>query len=60
MVNQLIDFCGRGVVMTPTRADFDDLYIGPKLEEALKGASISARDREHLSDRSATLPLAVG
>ncbi len=45
MINTLIDFCGRGVVVTPTEADFDDPYIGPKLEEALRGSHISARDR---------------
>jgi aromatic ring hydroxylase len=45
IINQLINFCGRGVVMAPTKADFDHPYIGPKLEDALKGASISAQDR---------------
>jgi aromatic ring hydroxylase len=45
MVESLIDLCGRGVVVYPTRADFDDPYLGPKLEEALRGPGISARDR---------------
>jgi aromatic ring hydroxylase len=45
MVETLIDFCGRGVILSPSRADFDDPYIGPKLEEALRGPGISARDR---------------
>jgi len=45
MVNTLIDFCGRGVVIQPTRRELDDPYIGPKLEDALKGSAISARDR---------------
>ena len=45
VVNQLIEFCGRGVVMSPTKADFDHPFLGPKLEEALRGTSISARDR---------------
>lgn len=45
MINQLIDFCGRGVVVTPTKDDFDDPYLGPRLEEALRGSGISARDR---------------
>ncbi|ANS32598.1 FADH(2)-dependent monooxygenase TftD (plasmid) [Rhodococcus opacus] len=44
-VNQLIEFCGRGVVMSPTLADFDHPFLGPRLEEALRGTSISARDR---------------
>ncbi|MFD9667304.1 4-nitrophenol 4-monooxygenase/4-nitrocatechol 2-monooxygenase oxygenase component [Rhodococcus sp. NPDC059968] len=44
-VNQLIEFCGRGVVMSPTKADFDHPFLGPRLEEALRGTSISARDR---------------
>ncbi|MDV7089114.1 4-hydroxyphenylacetate 3-hydroxylase N-terminal domain-containing protein [Rhodococcus opacus] len=44
-VNQLIEFCGRGVVMSPTQADFDHPFLGPKLEEALRGTSVSARDR---------------
>ncbi|QYN19338.1 hypothetical protein K1T34_43070 [Amycolatopsis sp. DSM 110486] len=45
VVNQLIEFCGRGVVMAPTKADFDHPYLGPKVEEALRGPAISARDR---------------
>jgi len=45
MVNLLIDFCGRGVVIQPTKKELDDPYIGPKLEEALRGSEISARDR---------------
>jgi hypothetical protein len=45
MVNLLIDFCGRGVVIQPTRKELDDPYIGPKLAEALRGSEISARDR---------------
>ena len=45
MVNTLIDFCGRGVVMQPTKRELDDPYIGPKLEEALRGSHISATDR---------------
>ncbi|GAC1534369.1 MAG: 4-hydroxyphenylacetate 3-monooxygenase, oxygenase component [Marmoricola sp.] len=45
MVNKLIDFCGRGVVIQPTKKELDDPYIGPKLAEALKGAEISAHDR---------------
>lgn len=45
MVETLIDFCGRGVILSPSKADFDDPYIGPKLEQALRGPGISARDR---------------
>ena len=45
MVNMLIDFCGRGVVIQPTKKELDDPYIGPKLAEALRGAEISAVDR---------------
>jgi aromatic ring hydroxylase len=45
MVNVLIDFCGRGVVIQPTKRELDDPYIGPKLQEALKGSHMSARDR---------------
>lgn len=45
MVNKLIDFCGRGVVIQPTKRELDDPYIGPKLEDALRGSEISARDR---------------
>ena len=41
----LIDFCGRGVVIQPTRRELDDPYLGPKLAEALRGAEISAEDR---------------
>ncbi|MGD9995560.1 MAG: 4-hydroxyphenylacetate 3-hydroxylase N-terminal domain-containing protein [Ilumatobacteraceae bacterium] len=45
MTDILIDFCGRGVVVYPTAADFDDPYIGPKLHEVFRGAGISAIDR---------------
>jgi 4-nitrophenol 2-monooxygenase / 4-nitrocatechol 4-monooxygenase, oxygenase component len=45
MVNILIDFCGRGVVLQPTKRELDDPYIGPKLQEALKGSHMSATDR---------------
>ncbi|MDB5638333.1 MAG: 4-hydroxyphenylacetate 3-hydroxylase [Bradyrhizobium sp.] len=45
MVNMLIDFCGRGVVIQPTKKELDHPYIGPKLAEALRGAEISAVDR---------------
>ncbi len=44
-INTLIDFCGRGVIMSPTKADLEDPYIGPKLEEALRGSHITARNR---------------
>jgi len=45
MVNMLIEFCGRGIVIQPTKRELDDPYIGPKLAEALRGAEISAHDR---------------
>ncbi len=45
MVNTLIDFCGRGVVIQPSKREMEDPYIGPKLAEALRGAEISAYDR---------------
>ena len=45
MVNMLIDFCERGVVIQPTKREMDDPYIGPKLADALQGPEISARDR---------------
>ena len=45
MVNTLIDFCGRGVVIQPTRRELDDPYLGPKLADALRGSEISAEDR---------------
>ena len=45
MVNMLIDFCERGVVIQPTKREMDDPYIGPKLADALRGPEISARDR---------------
>jgi hypothetical protein len=41
----LIDYCGRGVVIQPTKKELDYPYIGPKLSEALRGAEISAVDR---------------
>jgi 4-hydroxyphenylacetate 3-monooxygenase len=45
MVDQLIDLCGRGVVIHPTEADFDNPEIGPKLASLFRGPGISARDR---------------
>lgn len=45
MVNLLVEFCGRGIVLQPTKREMDEPYIGPKLAEALRGAEISARDR---------------
>ncbi|UFX47586.1 4-hydroxyphenylacetate 3-hydroxylase [Bradyrhizobium sp. 41S5] len=45
MVNMLIDCCGRGVVIQPSKRELEDPYIGPKLAEALRGAEISAHDR---------------
>ena len=45
MVNILIDFCGRGVVVQPTKKELEDPYIGPKLADALRGPGISAWDR---------------
>ncbi|ACL42524.1 MULTISPECIES: 4-hydroxyphenylacetate 3-hydroxylase family protein [Micrococcaceae] len=44
-VNMLIEFCGRGIVIQPTKRELDHPYIGPKLQEALRGSEISARDR---------------
>ena len=45
MIDILIDFCGRGVVIYPTAADFDHEYMGPLLHEVLKGPGMSAIDR---------------
>ena len=61
MVNMLIDFCGRGVVIQPTKRELDDPYIGPKLEEALKG-SHDQRDGpdQHLPADQRALPHRVG
>lgn len=44
----LIDLCGRGVVVYPTAADFDDPYIGPELHEVFRGPGMSAIDRTKL------------
>ena len=43
MVNMLIDFCGRGVVIQPTKRELDDPYIGPKLAGGAEGLARSAR-----------------
>jgi 4-hydroxyphenylacetate 3-monooxygenase len=45
MVNTLIDFCGRGVVVYPTKADLDNHELGGALRAALRGHNISAEDR---------------
>ena len=45
MIETLIDFCGRGVVVFPTKADLDHPELGPELRLALRGHNISAEDR---------------
>jgi 4-hydroxyphenylacetate 3-monooxygenase len=45
MIEILIDFCGRGVVVYPTKADLDHPEIGAELRAALRGHNISAEDR---------------
>ena len=45
MTDTLIDFCGRGVIVFPTAADFADPYMGPKLEQVFRGPGMSAQDR---------------
>src|SRR3546814_15769220 len=37
MVNTLIDFCGRGAVIQPTKRELDDPYIVPRSEERRVG-----------------------
>lgn len=44
-IDVLSDLCGRSIMMQPTEGDLDDPYIGPHLADALRGKSISARDR---------------
>ena len=36
MVNMLIDFCGRGVVIQPSKKELEHPYIGPKLAELME------------------------
>ena len=45
MVDTLIDFCGRGVVVYPTKADLDNEELGGALRAALRGHNTSAEDR---------------
>jgi 4-hydroxyphenylacetate 3-monooxygenase len=45
MVEILIDFCGRGVVVYPTKADLDNEELGGALRAALRGHNTSAEDR---------------
>jgi hypothetical protein len=45
MIELLIDFCGRGVVILPSRGDLDHPELGPELRKALRGHNISAEDR---------------
>jgi aromatic ring hydroxylase len=48
MIETLIDFCGRGVVVFPTKADLDHSELGPELRMALRGHNISAEDRTRI------------
>jgi 4-hydroxyphenylacetate 3-monooxygenase len=45
MIDELIDLCGRAIVIHPSEADFDNPDIGPKLASLFRGPGISARDR---------------
>ncbi|MCF7553280.1 4-hydroxyphenylacetate 3-hydroxylase N-terminal domain-containing protein [Pseudonocardia sp. WMMC193] len=45
MIDLLLELCGRGVVLFPTEAELADPYLGPRLEEALRGRDIGARER---------------
>ncbi|HEX6458515.1 MAG TPA: 4-hydroxyphenylacetate 3-hydroxylase N-terminal domain-containing protein [Thermoleophilaceae bacterium] len=45
MIEILIDFCGRGVVVYPTKADLDNPELGGALRAALRGHNTSAEDR---------------
>ena len=61
MIETLIDFCGRGVVVFPTKADLDHPEIGPELRLALRGHNISAEDRTtHLQVHPRALPDRLG
>jgi 4-nitrophenol 2-monooxygenase / 4-nitrocatechol 4-monooxygenase, oxygenase component len=48
MIEILIDFCGRGVVVYPTKADLDNPEIGGALRSALRGHNTSAEDRTRI------------
>ena len=48
MTEILIDFCGRGVVIYPTKADLEDPYLGPELAQVFRGPGMSAVDRTKL------------
>jgi 4-hydroxyphenylacetate 3-monooxygenase len=45
MIETLIDFCGRGVVVYPNKADLDNPELGGALRSALRGHNTSAEDR---------------
>ena len=48
MIEILIDFCGRGVVVYPTKADLDNPELGGALRAALRGHNTSAEDRTRI------------
>jgi 4-nitrophenol 2-monooxygenase / 4-nitrocatechol 4-monooxygenase, oxygenase component len=48
MIDTVIEFCGRGVVVYPTKADLDHEEIGAELRSALRGHNISAEDRTRI------------
>jgi 4-hydroxyphenylacetate 3-monooxygenase len=45
MVDELIDLCGRAIVIHPSEADFKNADIGPRLASLFRGPGISAVDR---------------
>lgn len=45
MVDSLIELCGRGIVIQPHWKDFDHPEWGPRIEGALKGPDMGARER---------------
>ena len=48
MIETLIDFCGRGVVVYPSKADLDNPELGGALRAALRGHNTSAEDRTRI------------
>jgi 4-hydroxyphenylacetate 3-monooxygenase len=44
MIDQLIDLCGRAIVIHPSEADFQNPEIGPKLAALFRGRGISAKE----------------
>lgn len=48
IIHTVQELCGQGLVMRFTKADFDDIEIGPLLDELLPGKGLTAAEKNRL------------